>query len=335
MSLVNSGHDETSPAKDSADRLAAMIELNHSVPAFEEVLYADLNAGKPKKSQALTTHDICTYSPDEKQIIDPCKVFSKPRFTGNNHVLDINVERARRLSQIYDDPTASLEEAIEAGDPSRILSCITAGAELNSHSGPFNGFPLLWAMNCGRRSVDIIELLLEHGADPNFATPDGYTALHDVAAYIYGEEDAETLNALIGKLVEAGANIHARDDKGWTPLLRAIFEGSTTEVSALLSFGANPNDAIPADGRPEHLKGQTAAMLAMNSSVKLELLLDKGADPMAEMPNGNTAWDVLTEKSTRVKRARSFLTRSQRAMRDRQLEDINRVRELLEDAWWD
>ncbi len=78
-----------------------------------------------------------------------------------------------------------------------------------------------------------IEELLAAGADPRLSDKYGRTALHFAA-----QGDS---SAIVSKLLEAGAELHARDARGgWTPLHLAAWVCSTPAVVAtLLDAGAN------------------------------------------------------------------------------------------------
>lgn len=93
-------------------------------------------------------------------------------------------------------------------------------------------------------SPEILDLFLKNGADPNVRNARGETLLHLIAD-----------PAAIRLLLAAGANIEARDNKGWTPLMsHAPYETTGPDaIYTLLAEGANPK----ARGRA----GETAASL--------------------------------------------------------------------------
>jgi len=102
--------------------------------------------------------------------------------------------------------------------------------------------------------VDVIELLLAHGADVNSLNAQGATALHDAA--LAGQRAAAEA------LLAHGATINARDsESGATPLHRAASWGRRDVVELLLSHGADPRirdkggrtplDLAVANGQPE------------------------------------------------------------------------------------
>ena len=83
--------------------------------------------------------------------------------------------------------------------------------------------------------LEVVQELLEAGANPNARTVGGFTPLH--AAVRWGSE-LEVVQALLA----AGANPNARTVGGSTPLHAAVRWGSELEVvQALLAADANPN----------------------------------------------------------------------------------------------
>ena len=79
-----------------------------------------------------------------------------------------------------------------------------------------------------------VRLLLDHGADPNIKDAEDRTALHLVSARGVG---AETIHAL----VDAGANLYARDHEGRTPVDHAASANRQVAARALEELGARSN----------------------------------------------------------------------------------------------
>ncbi|MXW17955.1 MAG: hypothetical protein F4139_04410 [Gemmatimonadetes bacterium] len=115
---------------------------------------------------------------------------------------------------------------------------------------------------------DIVAVLLAAGAEVN--PPSGTTPLHQAALVA----NLETVSMLI----EAGADIHARDGNGETPLLRAGYYGGFRNpeiIEVLIEAGADVND------RSDH--GWTVLERALGSPADrvadvVQRLLDLGAD---------------------------------------------------------
>lgn len=202
--------------------------------------------------------------------------------------------------EVLEGDIGALEAAIEAGDILAAKAVLDQGVELNAHYGEFDQFPLGWAMASDTRSVEMVRLLLQRGADAGFATPEGYTALHYIADYMWGADGPGLSAELARILVAAGADMEARNHYGWTPLLRAVMEGSVEEMQALLVNGADANACHPDISMPEFSRGMTALMNAAYDPEKVALLLAHGADPSAVAPNGSGFADYVAAEIENV-----------------------------------
>lgn len=125
---------------------------------------------------------------------------------------------------------------------------------------------------------------------------------------------------MIPALVQAGASIDAQDERGFTPLVLASYNGQESTTALLLELGALP-DGPPEDGgssalmgvgfkgyaaiarrlldhgaNPNHSNraGQTPLMMAalFGQSEIIAMLLAAGADRSLRDASGNTAADV-------------------------------------------
>jgi hypothetical protein len=91
--------------------------------------------------------------------------------------------------------------------------------------------------------VEVMKLLLAHGADPNIPTKDHTTPLMALAGVGYtlaidhhrsAREDMEALRLLL----ELGADVNASNDQGMTPLMGAAHRGANQEIRVLVEHGA-------------------------------------------------------------------------------------------------
>jgi uncharacterized protein len=125
-------------------------------------------------------------------------------------------------------------------------------------------------------NADAVRSLLQSGADPNEAAPDGSTAVH----WAVHSDNLTILNALLA----AGAKPDAVTRYRIAPLTLAAQNGNAALVERLLAAGVNPDTASE--------EGQTALMTAArNGSVAaVRALLKRGAQVgLAESFRGQTA----------------------------------------------
>jgi len=140
---------------------------------------------------------------------------------------------------------AALHKAVsgEKSMPPMVELLLAAGADINSRAQqdhtahPHEFTPLIIAIKDGRSAA--VKLLLAKGADPTIADQDGSTPLHYLALSWKPEKMEKTIDLLL----EAGANIDARNKAGRTPLMMTAYNNRDQEKASamLLEKGANPN----------------------------------------------------------------------------------------------
>lgn len=114
--------------------------------------------------------------------------------------------------------------AVKTSDLDQVKALIAAGTDINS-TGQFGWTALHLAIYDWKK--EIIGWLLQHGADVNIKADDGCTALHYAANY----GDRDLVESLIN---EHGADIHAIDNRGLTPLETGVEMGCSQEIIELL-----------------------------------------------------------------------------------------------------
>ena len=115
---------------------------------------------------------------------------------------------------------------------------------------------------------DMLKKAIDSGMNPNLFLPDsGYLIF---TATAYGNRTA------IKMLIEAGADVNAKDEEGDGPLIVAILGGRCEEALLLLSAGADPNEMLPVESAKKSALGaeyfdKTARELyEMNKQISLQ-----------------------------------------------------------------
>lgn len=132
------------------------------------------------------------------------------------------------------------------------------------------------------RKVDIVQALIDSGADVRSANFHGSTALHEAAEF-----DAASS---VAALVEAGADLEAETESGATPLLCSVSLNALSATAQLLKLGANINAQDKKDNTPLH---KAAGIGGKNAEEMVELLLLWG-DPDEDIENNQGLIPVET-----------------------------------------
>jgi ankyrin repeat protein len=102
-----------------------------------------------------------------------------------------------------------LGNAIDAGDLGLIIDLIAAGVDVNGVRGEFSA--LMSAVEMGNEII--AKTLIDAGADVNFVTESGWTALHhavDVECDGYAQRQISPQIAMIRLLLSKGADARVR-----------------------------------------------------------------------------------------------------------------------------
>lgn len=152
-----------------------------------------------------------------------------------------------------------------------------------------NGRTILdWAASC--RYIDVVRLLLEHGADPNLADdpdPDDYGRFSRPLFAVVGSDANKDIVAL---LLKSGADPNLTDDQGITPLISATLRGALENCKQLVAAGAEPQHRTK--------EGHDALFFAVNRNLPLMVsyLLDLGLDPAKRINEQNSAIETAQKK---------------------------------------
>lgn len=134
----------------------------------------------------------------------------------------------------------------------------------------FEGSALLIAVEKGHKNI--VNLLLDNGADVNLRHPSNFTALHIACL----EKNLEIVELLVNR----GANVHDETDEKFTALHYATTSGCDKIVKFLLNSGAGINASS--------IYGKTPLFVAVSRGydVVVKLLINNGADVNIEDISG-------------------------------------------------
>ena len=180
------------------------------------------------------------------------------------------------------------------------------GADLNNENClSFESVtPLMRSVSQPFASLQVMQFLLDNGADANYQTKNGQDALMFLFkqqwSSPYGSSAvANFLAVALPSLVQHGANVNAADIAGNTPLMYLIssgynmysFNSAMYAVNFLVSHGADVNH--------QNNVGETPLMLASKGCgvQGVKQLLALGADPTVKDAAGNTALSLATAEA--------------------------------------
>lgn len=160
-------------------------------------------------------------------------------------------------------PRRSLPDAVKHADVSTIRALLLEDPGKANEPEADGTTALHWAVLGD--NVEIVDLLLRHGANVQAVTRYGVPALH--IACVNGNL------AIVQRLLKAGADANTLLPGGQTVLMTAARTGNVDVIKALLIRGADVNAR-------EELRGQTALMFAAsaNNVAALRALIEGGAE---------------------------------------------------------
>ncbi|KAL8721101.1 MAG: hypothetical protein Q9181_007781, partial [Wetmoreana brouardii] len=172
------------------------------------------------------------------------------------------------------------------------------GADVNAHGGKHR-YPMLAAV--AARESQLVELLLEHGADPRLRYSDTDSGL------IKAVENGDVMIAKL--LLRHGADVEFRGYRGQTAAIRAVISNKPECLKALIDFGADLDACDKYGNTPLHraaMERDTSALpllhLLLDHAAELEAVDEQGFTPLhiAALSGVKEAVQVLLDRGAMV-----------------------------------
>ncbi|MES2605229.1 MAG: ankyrin repeat domain-containing protein [Pseudomonadota bacterium] len=242
---------------------------------------------------------------------------------GNSEIVNLLLDAGAKATIMRDDgitPLTTCAGTVPAADVARLidLGAVVDAAEASGQT------PLMWAAAKGR--IDNAKLLLAKGANVNSETKDGFTPLFfalksgnpelpQLILEAGGNPDhvgplGTTVTqlaifqgdyAFAKQMIERGVDVTLEDANGHTLLLAALSANQSGLVKLLLEKGSDPNrwsgtSKIKWGYEPnfkniEYDQPSKAPLIVAaekGAAEMIDLLVEAGADPNVEMPDGTT-----------------------------------------------
>jgi ankyrin repeat protein len=204
-------------------------------------------------------------------------------------------------------PTRALFVAVKRGDVTAVKQALAMkGVVVDSYDYPEADSPLMIAANSA--NVPLMRLLLDRGADPNYAPHSRYhlTPLYMALAAARGGKDKPlpAMHAAIELLVARGAKVDARLQEGEFMPTTTVLLIAARLMPQTLALLAKHGDVNAVDSRGEgalvHAMRAAAAYDEKDANERLDAVLASGLKPVADL----RAWALVYDASYFVVAAR-------------------------------
>jgi ankyrin repeat protein len=210
---------------------------------------------------------------------------------GNRAIIDLLLEK---------DPTLlDLDLAFKAGNVP-VVRTLLAKENKDGNAKTKDGNSML-VMATIKLQKDMVQMLLEEGADINLKDEYGKTPLHHAVLTVFKGTPEDKIQNIAEFLLANGANINAQDNQGETALHLAInqsvWNSKNCMVDFLLARGANVNVQDKRGATPLHYAvgfGYAESQMPVRKQIIKALLESNNIDTTIRNDQGYTALEEAT-----------------------------------------
>lgn len=214
--------------------------------------------------------------------------------TGHRDVVDFLLDHGADPLQVTETGATSLSAAIHAGDTQMLAMLLERGVDVNHR---VEGGPTALMVAAALGALPLVALLLEKGAGVDAVDGCGMSALHGAAQDAFRSNDAKRSCALLGQLLDAGADVTALNADGQDALSLVLGSAAAPGTECHAAVLAQVVSFMIARGAPlgtVDRRGVSALhACAMHGLLGCaRILVDAGADIAVVDTLGRTAADV-------------------------------------------
>ena len=133
--------------------------------------------------------------------------------------------------------TEALMVSVSSNDLEKTKQILALGTDPNTMENATSATPLFTAI--ANNNPQMVQMLLDHGADVNQVNEKGSYPMHEVASGNgFAGDSKYRANEMIQSLIEHGADVNQKNAKGQTPIMLACKAGRTETLIFLLNKNA-------------------------------------------------------------------------------------------------